>query len=632
MAFLQEWGASFGGQAANILNKASDTLSTHASKAKSAVSQTLNQYVIGATHSFEDIGHGAHTVSEIALIAEGAFGAVIKVRDSRTGQEYALKKMACAENCSVAMDLEAAKLEAKILRDIPSHPNIVRCLGSLCQESSASVCILLEILDGGTLADYMERKQQLSPSDMLRPFGQIAEAVRHLHSQRPPLQHRDLKIENVLLDRPGGELDGSWKLVDFGSCSTECVGATEMSRPQLMKLQDQIDKTVTMLYRPPEMADVGLNCRKGYEITEKVDMWMMGCIIYTLAFFKHPFQDNCTTMAIANARYLVPQDHPMARSAKLCSLIHWLLSSDPSQRPDAAKLCEVLRVLPKCEFATLLDSMPSSVQDKIERERKLYGGKKKTEEPNLTNATLTSKAPEREPRDTPHARGRDDRNARDERREVPQASRDARARAPSGERSLDFGDSSRAHATPVASVAGPTSNEEFDLSFALAPSPQEAPAASFAPQAHAQVAPRPAPQPAPAQAPQLASGDLLGFGFSPQLAPAPAPLVSDSDLLDFCGSAQPQPAVVPSAAGDWCDFTSFATPPSIPATQPTRAQQHAGQTQAQVAQMHPAAPGAGPDWSADFDSFLSAPAASPPPAAPQQRAGGQAASVNLLDF
>lgn len=42
------------------------------------------------------------------------------------------------------------------------------------------------------------------------------------------------------------------------------------------------------MYRPPEMCDLYLK----YDITEKVDIWMLGCILYTLCFYKHPFVDG----------------------------------------------------------------------------------------------------------------------------------------------------------------------------------------------------------------------------------------------------------------------------------------------------------------------------------------------------
>ncbi|CAJ1402667.1 unnamed protein product [Effrenium voratum] len=42
--------------------------------------------------------------------------------------------------------------------------------------------------------------------------------------------------------------------------------------------------------------------------------YRLGCILYTLAFYRHPFQDNATPMAVFNAKYVIPSDHPMART------------------------------------------------------------------------------------------------------------------------------------------------------------------------------------------------------------------------------------------------------------------------------------------------------------------------------
>ncbi len=43
-----------------------------------------------------------------------------------------------------------------------------------------------------------------------------------------------------------------------------------------------------MMYRPPEMCDPYLQ----YCVSTKVDVWMLGCVLYTLCFFKHPFAES----------------------------------------------------------------------------------------------------------------------------------------------------------------------------------------------------------------------------------------------------------------------------------------------------------------------------------------------------
>lgn len=57
------------------------------------------------------------------------------------------------------------------------------------------------------------------------------------------------------------------------------------------------------MYRPPEMCDTYM----GYLINDKVDMWMLGCVAFTLMFFKHPFHES-SKLSIVNASYYWPED------------------------------------------------------------------------------------------------------------------------------------------------------------------------------------------------------------------------------------------------------------------------------------------------------------------------------------
>ncbi|CAE6917760.1 unnamed protein product [Symbiodinium natans] len=397
---LSSWGSNLIGQASEQLKEVSDQLAPSAAAAAAHIRSGVKEVRRSVKENFGTAGGGVASsfvgqshvlkgargspprdVTEVAHIAEGAFGAVMKVTCSRTGERFALKKISCAEGVQVASSFEAAEREAKILSELPPHENIIRCFGfsiDAPQRSggSGTVKLLLELCNGHLL-DFQDSKGgKLSPKEMMDPFVQVTEAVRHLHAQRPPIQHRDLKVENVLQGS-----DGNWKLCDFGSCSTACVPGHELPRGELQRLQEEIDKTVTMLYRPPEMADVQLNYRKGYAITEQVDIWMLGCILYTLAFYRHPFQDNATPMAIWNAKYFIPSEHPMARSAKLCALIHWLLAADPKDRPQAPRVLEACKSIGKSEYDEFVGQMPASVRDRILQHDRIYGARSTKEPP-----------------------------------------------------------------------------------------------------------------------------------------------------------------------------------------------------------------------------------------------------------
>jgi len=87
---------------------------------------------------------------------------------------------------------------------------------------------------------YYEEKK------VLLIFRDVCNAVFAMHGQSPPIAHRDLKAENVLLG-----LDGAWKICDFGSTSTnhKCF-----NKPEEMGIEeDVIRKHTTPAYRAPEM-------------------------------------------------------------------------------------------------------------------------------------------------------------------------------------------------------------------------------------------------------------------------------------------------------------------------------------------------------------------------------------------
>jgi len=272
----------------------------------------------------------SHSVyEEGGPFAEGGFAFVYKVSDVETREPFAMKRMLCPD----AKRLKAAHREADILDLLPKHQNIVQYFGRLERvvEGKKEVNILLELCPHGNLLQFMNRYHGKVPENKLRKaFQDVAEAVFLLHSLEPPIAHRDLKLENILLGK-----DRSWKLVDFGSWSEEKIDLANATRQTLMNIEDEAAENVTMLYRPPELSDVYQRKKIGVS----VDMWQLGCILYTLMFYRHPFQDS-EALAISQANYTVPPDH--AYSEKLEDVMHWLLAKDPTDRLTSRALVMIL--------------------------------------------------------------------------------------------------------------------------------------------------------------------------------------------------------------------------------------------------------------------------------------------------
>ena len=95
------------------------------------------------------------------------------------------------------------------------------------------------------------------------------------------IQHRDIKVENILLENK------LFKLCDFGSASKQTLDPNSAScTPDYLDEQmEYFEKFTTMMYRPPEMIDR----YKKFKVDTQVDVWMLGCVIFSLCFFQHPF-------------------------------------------------------------------------------------------------------------------------------------------------------------------------------------------------------------------------------------------------------------------------------------------------------------------------------------------------------
>ncbi len=189
--------------------------------------------------------------------------------------------------------------------------------------------------------------------EILSIFIDVVEAVAFLHHQLPqPIIHRDIKIENVLIDAR----KGVYKLCDFGSATTTIIPpGTVLPVPELKRLETELDKMTTIQYRSPEQCD--LYQRKG--LTEKVDIWALGIFLYKLCFFTTPFE-NGNKMSITHARYTVPA-FP-AYSKEFLSLMDGLIQAEPSLRPTAVTiLSQVAKMKPNYHSPTQsIPQVPSS--------------------------------------------------------------------------------------------------------------------------------------------------------------------------------------------------------------------------------------------------------------------------------
>ncbi|CAD7943148.1 unnamed protein product [Amoebophrya sp. A120] len=309
------------------------------------------------------IGH--RRLSRVRKLSEGGFAFVHVVQDSGTREQFALKEMACEteEQKSVVakehqffteklLALEAAANRST--RGAPSIPpgtgsevmqNFVRFFGFAREPTTGNACFLLEFCSDGHLLGLLEKypRGRMTEPHVWGCALQLTRALSHLHSLK--IQHRDLKIENVLVASaaPSAATQAAFfggvvlKLCDFGSWSDEEIAdpGTTLSKQRLAQLEDEIARTTTLSYRPPELIDL----HRGWPISTQVDLWDLGCVLFMLCFGFHPFQDQ-SSLAIVGAKYRTPSGEV---SDPLEVAVHALFAVDPRERVGTAAFLNFLQ-------------------------------------------------------------------------------------------------------------------------------------------------------------------------------------------------------------------------------------------------------------------------------------------------
>jgi serine/threonine protein kinase/Ca2+-binding EF-hand superfamily protein len=201
---------------------------------------------------------------------------------------------------------DCSKLDTEIKAMLMlQHPHIVRLEEVL--ESSEHVFFVMELCGGGNLCEYLDN-EPISEDLARYYFSQIIDAVRYCHNQG--VAHRDLSVSNLLLDN-----DANIKISDFGCAGVFSRGWDVFATPMVGGLS----------HLAPEQI-----CGTAYS-GEKIDIWSIGIILYTLLVGRIPFKATAPQQYlddIRNVRYNVPN----SVSSEACDLLTRLLVFDPAKR------------------------------------------------------------------------------------------------------------------------------------------------------------------------------------------------------------------------------------------------------------------------------------------------------------
>ncbi|PHH85165.1 hypothetical protein CDD83_804 [Cordyceps sp. RAO-2017] len=302
-------------------------------------------------------------------IGEGEFGKVKLGWKQDSSVQVAIKLIKRDTVGGNPSRLGKIRREVTILRGV-QHPNIVRLIDMI--ETDRYIGIILEYASGGELFDYILNHRYLKDHSARRLFSQLVSGVGYLHKKG--IVHRDLKLENLLLDRNRNII-----ITDFGFANTFDPNE-ELTDNEELNLTDRdsvkrlgLDKVKANGMRKGDLMQTscGSPCYAAPELVvsdslytgRKVDVWSCGVILYAMLAGYLPFDDDPANPEGDNInllyKYIVstPLTFPEYVTPHARDLLRRILVPNPRKRAD---LFEVARHSWLSEYAHIVEFITSS--------------------------------------------------------------------------------------------------------------------------------------------------------------------------------------------------------------------------------------------------------------------------------
>eukprot|EP00435_Cladocopium_sp_Y103_P028434 s2078_g7.t1 len=254
-------------------------------------------------------------------LGRGSLGNVIQALDQSSGQLFAVKEVLI--NTSDAADVkfkEALENEVQICSKL-KHPSIVSYLGH--DYIGSCLYIYLEYMIGGSMASVLQQFGAFEESLTARYTKDLLEGLAYLHTQEPPVLHRDIKSANVLMGHSANSTELCAKLADFG-----CSKRTDETLSTTLK--------GSIPWMAPEVV-------KNVGYGRMADVWSFGCVTLEMGTARSnpwgKFDNHMAAMykiGMSNETPPVPETF----SDIYRSFVHRCLQRDPDERDSAVSLLQ----------------------------------------------------------------------------------------------------------------------------------------------------------------------------------------------------------------------------------------------------------------------------------------------------
>jgi eukaryotic-like serine/threonine-protein kinase len=259
-------------------------------------------------------------------LGRGAMGVVYRGVDPALDRPVAIKVISAQQ---AAGDLDTSELEGRFLREAKvcariNHPGVVTVYDA--GKAGDSLFLVMELIDGESLSQRLNRQGYLSPQESFNVVAQVAEALAAAHALG--VVHRDIKPANIMITK-----DGRAKVTDFGVAKAIGEG-TELTR------------TGTVVGSPAYMAPEQV---RGEAKDGRADLFSLGVVLYELLLHRKPFPADTVTSLIYQILNEDPlKDVPLSGvvNEAVASFLRRALAKTPAERiPDGTTFANEARAI-----------------------------------------------------------------------------------------------------------------------------------------------------------------------------------------------------------------------------------------------------------------------------------------------